>query len=601
MRNTFKSLLNAGVAISSIAVASAAPSATASAAQKPNVVFILVDDLSYFGVTPYGAKSVTGSGHFTDAPIATTNINDLAEEGVLCSHAYAHALSEATRVALMTGMNNGRNFIECKSLHHSQITFGDVFQREGYATGMYGKWKQTRGTKDIPGVRYISEFGWDDYACFDVITEGQRYLNPELVINDEAVSYKGRTDVDPETGRRWYGPDIFNRKALQFIEKNQDRPFFVYYSMVLIHDEHRPTPDSMPQSVFDNDDESTSNDQRKYFPDMIAYTDKMIGKVVDKIEELGLRENTLIVVMGDNGSKEFVTFTLEDGSLHMGGKGHTRYSGEQVPLIFSRPGTIPTSGVAGSPRTYEPAVDLTDIYPTLIKSCGLEIPNPTEIDGVSLWPQLTGESSEMHRECIYKWYNANTSQEDLSLAVRYAQTPDFKYYAPHENYPNGRFFDLRTDSLEREGVRGTKLGWENYWYAGLDIDKLTPEQQEAYEMLSKVTQSHEYKAVSNITIDKVPATMGVGQKQRLNHIITPSNATRIGVIWESSDNSVATVNKFGEVTALKPGKVTITLRSWDDSWPVANGSVKGGYLTTGISNSVDITIEKEKAVTVNLL
>ena len=132
------------------------------------------------------------------------------------------------------------------------------------------------------------------------MTADQRHINPDLVINDEVVDYRKRTDLDPETGRRWFGPDIFNRKALQFIEKNQENPFFLYYPMVMIHDDHKATPDTMPHSIFDEADESQKNDMRDYLPDMIRYTDKLIGRVVDKIDELGLRENTLIMVMGDN-------------------------------------------------------------------------------------------------------------------------------------------------------------------------------------------------------------------------------------------------------------------------------------------------------------
>ncbi len=586
MNNKVKFMMPACVALSSVSGLYAAAAQSTADDTKTNVVFILVDDLSYFATNPYGAVSVTSSqGHFTDAPITTPNMSRLADEGIVCNHAYAHALSEATRVALMTGMNNGRNFLECKSLHDSQITFGDVFQREGYSTAIYGKWKQTRGTDVVPAVRYLSEFGWDDYACFDVVGEGQRYMNPELVINGESVSYKGRTDVDPETGRRWYGPDIFNRKALQFIESNKDNPFFLYYSMVLIHDEHRPTPDSMPHSVFDNDDESKENDQRQYYPDMIAYTDKLIGKVIDKVDELGLRDNTLIVVMGDNGSKEFVTFKMEDGTLHQGAKGHTRYGGEQVPLIFSMPTKIP------SQRTYDPAVDLTDIYPTIMEAAGFDAPNEDKIDGVSFWDQLLGEESEPHRDCIYKWYNGNTSQKELGLVARYAQTPDFKYYAPHDIYPEGRFFDLRTDPLEHAGEKGRKMGWENYWYSGLDIKTLTPEQRAAYKLLKAETEKQEYVAVKKISIDDAPKSMRVGESEELDHKVSPSNATRNGVVWESSDPSVVSVNKFGDITAHKAGSATISLYSWDDAWPVANGRAKGGFLRSGMCDKVTITVE----------
>lgn len=578
----------AGVAASGCANLTSAESAEQ---EHTNVILILIDDLSYFGVSVYGLESLTSTmGHFVNDTISTPNIDRLAREGVLCSHAYSHALSEATRVALMTGMNNGRNYIETKALHESQITFGDLFQRGGYTTGMYGKWKQSRGTKENPPERHISAFGWDDYTCFDMVTADQRHINPDLVINDVVTDYRKTTELDPKTGRRYFGPDIFNYKALEFIEKNQDNPFFLYYPMVLIHDDHKPTPDSKPEGIFDTTDERQQNDMREYLPDMIRYTDKMIGRVVDKVDELGLRENTLIVVMGDNGSKEFIHFNMKDGSVHQGGKGQTKYTGEQVPLILSMPGTIPT-GESGEVRSYFPAVDVTDIYPTILEASGIEILNKEKIDGVSMWGQMVGKSDDAHRECIYKWYNANNKIDDPDIMVRYAQTPEFKYYAPHDVYPKGRLFDLRVDSLEYEGVLGRKLGWEKYWYSGLDLDNLTAEQQRAYEMLKAETDRHAYTKVESLKIGAAPKSMKVGESVSVAHEVIPANATRNGVIWHSSDPSIIEVDKFGVFTAHKSGEVTITLYSWDDAWPVANGVKKGGYLTTGVNDKIDIIVK----------
>ncbi len=560
-------------------------------AENPNVILILIDDLSYFGVSAYGLESLTSvNKEFVDEKISTPNIDQLAREGIMCSHAYAHALSEATRVALMTGMNNGRNYIETKALHESQITFSDVFQQNGFATGMYGKWKQSRGSNEIPAAEHISAFGWDDYTCFDMVTAKQRHINPDLVVNDVVTNYNNRTDKDPRTENRWFGPDIFNYRAIDFIEKNKDQQFFMYYPLVLIHDEHKPTPDSSPAGIFDSVDESNKNDMREYLPDMIRYADKMIGRVVDKVDELGLRENTLIVVMGDNGSKEFIHFNMKDGATHQGGKGQTKYTGEQVPLILSMPGTIP-SNASGAIRRYEPAVDVTDIYPTILTAAKLEIPNADKIDGVSFWEQMVGRDNKPHRDNIYKWYNANFPQERLDLMVRYAQTPEFKYYAPHDKYTEGRFFDLRTDPLEEHGEQGRKLGWMKFWYEGLNIKRLTADQKAAYETLKKEVERHSYTKVESIEIGKAPKSLAVGKELTLSHTVKPTNATRNGVIWHSSNPDIAEVNKFGTVTAHKAGTTTITLYSWDDAHPVASVKLKGGYKTDGMKDQVDIIVK----------
>jgi arylsulfatase A-like enzyme len=208
--------------------------------KRPNVVFILIDDISHYGVSAYGAKQLNSTeGFFESVPVATPEIDRLADEGVLAKNAFAYAICEPTRIALMTGMNNQRNFVQAKALHESHITFGDLFKRAGYITGIAGKWKQSRGSSTIPGDAYVDQFGWDYIHCFDLLYEGPRHIDPNFVINGKINWYKG---LNPETKRRYYGPELVNRFALDFIEKHQDDPFFLYYPMLLVHDEHTPYP-----------------------------------------------------------------------------------------------------------------------------------------------------------------------------------------------------------------------------------------------------------------------------------------------------------------------------------------------------------------------
>lgn len=459
-----------------------------------NVVLILIDDLSHLGVTAYGADRISNDFDlFKNVNFSTPHIDGLAREGTVCAQSYIYPICENSRIALMSGKTNQRNLLRVKSQHASEITFGDVFQREGYATGIFGKWKQTRGTKEIPGKDYISEFGWDEFACFDVIGEGQRFINPNLVINGEVKNYNGRTDLDPATGRRWYGPDICNRHALDFVDRHKDEPFFLYYPMMLVHDDHKPTPDTQPESLFDNFDEANHNrnghtgDDPKYLPDMIAYTDKLIGKVVAKLEEHNLRERTLIIVMGDNGTKEIFTHVYPDGSEFPGRKGGTTENGIHIPMVFSQPGTIPASSKEAY-RQYIGLVDVTDIYPTICDAAGIEIPRNSELDGISFWSQIKG-SGEAHRKHIYSWFNGNDPVEKTDLLLRYAFDQDFKYYAPTTEYPTGRFFDLRIDPLEETGATYTDRKWGVRLYSGLDLAGLTEEQQIAYDYLRGVKKT----------------------------------------------------------------------------------------------------------------
>lgn len=564
-------------------------SAACSFAQKPNVVLILIDDLGHYGVTAYGADRIGSTqGCFEDAEFSTPRMDGLAESGLLCEQAYAYPLCEPSRIALMSGKNNARNFLRPKAQHESDITFGDIFKRAGYATCIAGKWKQSRGTREIPGKEYVFEFGWDEFCCFDVTGEGRRMIEPFLVVNGKPKAFNG---LDPETGRRWYGPDIFNRYALDFIERNRDKPFFLYYPMVLVHDEHTPTPDTQPASAFDAFDihkpgeyGKMKGDERKYFPDMLAYTDKMIGNVLDRLDELGLAENTLVVVMGDNGTKECFTHLLPDGSVFTGGKGHNRENGLHVPLLLRWTNTIPAG------RRYGGLVNLTDINPTLCEAAGIGHPHPEALDGISFWPQATGQDGE-HRKAIYTWYNANKSVADLTTLLEYVFDKNFKRYAPDANFPDGRFFDLRIDRLEKAGDREVKVGWNNWHRSGLDLSRLTPEQKIAYDRLGTELDAHRYVAVKSLEVIKSEALLVVGRKQVLEVRVLPGNATRKNVVWESNDPSIVAVDKFGVLTARKPGEAIITAYSWDDAYPVSANASRA-YSVDGIHSSVSVGVVK---------
>lgn len=558
--------------------------------RKQNVVLILIDDLSHLGVTTYGANKLTSNrGLFQNVEFETPQMDKLANEGIKFNNAHAYPLCEATRIALMSGKHNSRNYLRCKSQHASDITFGDVFKNNGYATGMFGKWKQTRGTKEIQGKDYIFEFGWDDFTCFDVITEGQRFINPNLVKNGKIMNYQGRTDLDPETGRRWYGPDICNRDALNFIDKNKNKPFFMYYPMLLVHDDHKPTPDTKPNSIFDNFDEANHNknghegDDQTYFPDMVEYTDKLIGKIIAKLEEHHLSENTLVVVMGDNGTKESFTHVFPNGDEYPARKGGTSDNGTHVPLIFYAPSEFKQN------TTYNGLVNLTDIFPTICDAVAIDIPRQQDMDGISFWNEIkTGK--QKHRDVIYTWYNANNNYTDESELLKFAFNKDFKYYSPTKEFPKGRFFDLRTDPLERIGDHVEKRKFELKLYSGLKLMELTDEQKNAYLFLKKEIEKNNYVSVQSLKIKETKNTLKTDEAIQLSYAITPNNATRNNVIWHSENPEIATVDKFGLLTTHKTGTVKIKLYSWDDAYPQSANTLET-FKTNGIHDVLEFNVE----------
>lgn len=561
--------------------------------EKPtNIVLILIDDLSHYGVSAYGADRLHANfNNFPDTKFSTPTIDELANEGFMAANAFAYPLCENTRVALMSGKENQRNYLRPKSLHASDITFGDTFKKAGYKTGLFGKWKQTRGTTTVPAAEYLYQFGWDEFTAFDVTTEMQRFINPLLVKNGEVNNYMGRKDIDPQTGRRWYGPDIVNRDALAFIEKNKEHPFFLYYPMMLVHDEHQPTPDTIPKSAFDNFSErkikgvKNSGDDLKYFPDMIAYTDKLIGKVVTKLDELGLRENTLIVVVGDNGTKETFAHIFPDGTVYPARKGGHADNGIHVPLVLNQPNTIPASRLTNQ---YQGLIDISDIYPTLAEAANVNIPNKKDIDGISFWPQVKGAKHES-REVIFHTGIDNFKYTEKNGIIRYAFTKDFKRYAPSYHFPKGRFFDLRTDLFERVGDDVKSFRWGKLRYSGLPLDKLTKEQQAAYDKLGKVLAENQIVNAEKLTIKSTKKRLTINETLTLQAQLIPANTTRNGIVWHSSNPTVASVNKFGEVIAHQAGEVTIKAYSWSDAQPLAHGR-DPEFLTTGVQDAFELTV-----------
>lgn len=379
------------------------------AEQKPNVVLILIDDFGYECVTANGGESYS-----------TPVMDKLAATGVRFEQCHVTPLCTPTRVALMTGMSNRRNYANFGFLDPSQKTFGNFLKAAGYATCVAGKWQLGNGY-DGP-----AHFGFDEYCLWQLNRRPGRYKNPGFESNGNQLDY----------GNGEYGPDIVNKYALDFIERKKNTPFFLYYPMMLTHNPFDATPDSP-----DYADHTGGRDAKPFghFPDMVAYADKLIGKVVAKLEELKLRENTLIIVLGDNGTGRGMP-TKFKGGMVLGGKALTTEAGTHVPAIGNWPGHFP-------PSVNADLIDATDFLPTICEATGTLVPEGLTLDGRSFYPQLRGEKGNP-REWIYTWYNP--SGGDTALA-EYAQDSCFKLYA------DGRFYSLENDALEAAPLSETEL------------------------------------------------------------------------------------------------------------------------------------------------
>lgn len=338
-----------------------------STASKPNIIFILADDLGIGNISCYGADN-----------FKTPNIDKLASTGMRFTHGYTAPLCGPSRSLILTGRYPFRtgttNQDRVGQLEPSkEICIPSVLKSAGYVSTMVGKWSQ------FP--LQPSDFGFDDYLRFQA---SGKYWNTQPKNQLYTENGKNMPLRDKE-----YLPDVMHNHVVDFISKNKDKPFFAYYSMSHVHGEILPTPDSKP-------------DSKDLYTDNMNYMDKLVGKLVKVLDSLKLRENTLIVFMGDNGTAaEGALRATVNGKKLSGKKGDMLECGSLVPWIANWKGVI-------KPKVLEDLVDATDLMPTFAALTGAKLPENVILDGRSFAPQLKGEKGNP-REWIFmelgnQWY-----------------------------------------------------------------------------------------------------------------------------------------------------------------------------------------------------
>lgn len=389
---------------------------SASCADRPNIVLMMLDDFGYECVTANGGQSYH-----------TPNIDHLATSGLRFENCHVQPLCTPTRVQMMTGRYNIFNYIRFGELPRTERTFAQLLKRAGYATAVCGKW-QLGQEPDSP-----QHFGFDDALLWQHTRLRPRYANPGLEHNAHELDYS--------TGE--YAPELINDFALHFITKHRAQPFFLYYPMILTHSPFQPTPDGADWDPALQGEKGRRD--VKHFADMTAYADKMVGRVVDKLDELGIRDNTLLIVVGDNGTQASVISRFQ-GEDYQGGKGKTTSNGTHVPLIVSWPAVM--TGDADTPggNVCEDLISSTDFLPTMCAAAGIAV--PVNVDGVSFLPQLRGMAGSP-RDWLYTWYSP---RQKVNLSIQeYAFDKNFKLYR------SGQFYDLQADPAEERDLSGALI------------------------------------------------------------------------------------------------------------------------------------------------
>lgn len=423
----FLGILSAGILLLCIGnVAYSIPSK----AEKPNLIFVLVDDLGKEWISCYGAED-----------IQTPQIDKIAEKGVKFNKVYSMPQCTPSRVALMTGQypyeNGWVDHFDVPRWGH-QVRFdpemNPVFAKElrkaGYKTCVAGKW-QISDFRIEPEAMVSA--GFDEY-CMWTGGEGgtnekksnKRYWDPYIHTKAGSKTYEGK-----------FGPDIFSDFIIDFMKENKDDPMCIYYPMVLTHTPFVHTPH-----------EPNAKTPIEKHRAMVRYTDFIMGKLVAAIDDLGLGENTYLIFTTDNGTAGSV-IGKKAGHYIRGGKASLTQSGIDAPFIAKVPNT------AKPGRESDALIDFTDIFPTFLELAGIKYGGEYPINGKSFASVLKGNKEKSLRDWTLSMGSHPASLDENGWVRSYRDFRDrafrdeqFKIYVD-TNRKVYRIFDLENDPYEQ--------------------------------------------------------------------------------------------------------------------------------------------------------
>ncbi|MCB0841029.1 MAG: arylsulfatase [Bacteroidetes bacterium] len=380
---------------------------------KPNIVYILADDLGY------GDLSCYGQTHFS-----TPNIDQLAAAGMLFTQHYSGAtVCAPSRSALLTGQHTGHTFVRGNKevqpegqhpLAANAFTLAEALKNAGYVTGAFGKWGLGYpGSEGDPNNQ-----GFDEFYGYNCQRMGHNYYPYHLWHNQEKIMLPGNEGT--QTGQ--YGPDMIHQEALNFLDKNHEKPFFLYYPSIIPHAELFAPETYMekyrgkfdPENNYDGVDEGENYRLGPYgsqpeshaaFAAMVNVLDDHVGELIAKLKELGVYGNTLIIFTSDNGPH------IEGGAdpdyfdsngPYKGYKRDLYEGGIRVPMIAVWDGKIKPG------TTTRHASAFWDVFPTVSDVAGFE--DPANIDGISFLPTLLGKEQPEHEYLYWEFHEKGGRQ-----------------------------------------------------------------------------------------------------------------------------------------------------------------------------------------------
>lgn len=393
------------------------------AGSKPNIVFILADDIGYYVPRINGGQSYS-----------TPRIDSMARHGMNFTHCEATPLCATSRCQLLTGKYNIRNYSNWGYMNPNDKTIANLLHDAGYVTGIFGK-HQLEYSIDT-----MKNWGWD-YHCVFELTENRmkysRYKNPVFMENG--------TILQGNAMKNKYGDDVLIQKILDFIKTNTNKPFFVYYPMSIGHAPYCPTPDDAAFANW-NPDASVSNSS--FFPSMMKYMDKKVGQLLDSLHAMGLDNNTIVIYAGDNGIPPEIYYNANGVQHIKGEKGTPREGGTHVPLIAYWPGHVPAGAVN------DDLIDFTDFFKTFAQIANVtNLSAYGELDGVSFYNAMLGRPHTARQQLFFQ-FDPKPGFTDFR---RWERDKVYKLYDLTDKMKSEQFFNIRNNTEETVSLKNINL------------------------------------------------------------------------------------------------------------------------------------------------
>jgi arylsulfatase A len=407
-------------------------------APKPNIILIMADDLGYGHLGCYGQQF-----------ISTPNIDQMAKQGMRFTQMYSGCtVCAPSRTVLMTGLHTGHTYLRGNtggiSLREKDITIAKILKKAGYATGMFGKWGLgDHGTAGIPGKK-----GFDEFFGYLHQLHAHEYYPEYLWENDT----KSPLPKNKDGQRGSYAPDLYIDRAIDFINRTKNKPFFCYIPTILPHVPlHEPAPTiNLYRGKFDKYGAGAKDKEK--LAAMITHLDEGVGKILKLLKDLHINQDTIIIFTSDNGAQTGYScnpeFFKATGPLR--GAKEEMYEGSiRVPFVVRWPGRIRSDTVSDYVGYFP------DIMPTFADLAGVADLLPKDLDGLSILPILEGQPAKQKQHQFlywespdYDWPNNKYVDNGLKQAVRMG---NWKAVRSMSNVPF-ELYDLSNDIGEHNNL-----------------------------------------------------------------------------------------------------------------------------------------------------